>query len=188
MELTKESKSHPLATLFRVLAHFTRVADGEESDYTFITAQQTKAEEAIRNIFGSDRVCGVASYRDLHVVLREYSPFGEEKWKQANRVLEENKGVVFRTKIREWDKFFYIYEFAFPDKEGAAEQKILWSPDPKTEFKCSLVFWLAFVFLVFAYYRGGVVMLLFAAIPVYAVNMHLHEIIRYLRKFTGQSP
>ena len=40
MELTKESKSHPLSAFFRVLAHFTRVVGGLEPDYTFITAQQ----------------------------------------------------------------------------------------------------------------------------------------------------
>ena len=185
MELSKESKSHPLSALFRVLAHLTSLGEKEAPDYAFITAQQTKAEEAIRNIFGSDRVFGVANYRDLHLVLREGAPFDEEKWKQAGRVLEENKGVMFSTNIREWDKNFRIHEFVFPDKEGAAEQRILWLPDSKTEFKCSLVFWLAFVFLAFAYYRGGVVMLLFAAIPVYAVNMHLHEIIRHCRRFTS---
>ena len=97
MELSKESKSHPLSAFFRVLAHFTRVVGGLEPDCSF-TAKKIKAEEALRRIFGSENVYALANYRDLHVILLDRWHFCTADWrpKQHDRDRLEEVGGTER--------------------------------------------------------------------------------------------
>lgn len=182
-EFLKISNSNPLGTFFHTLALATR--PGEEQDdgskYTLISTEQKVAEQEIRKIFDSQQVIARSNNQNLHVTLREAigdESSNEDRWEKLRRVLENQKGVAFKTKIRELDKFFNLYEFVFPCEASSAEQMILCLPDYETDITSSLLFLASCSALVFAYCLGGFSLLLAAVAIIYGIYSHLHDIIR----------
>lgn len=183
-EFLKKSSGNPLGTFFHTLALAIRTGEEEKEDNSersLMSSEQIKAEKEIRAIFSSNQVIAMHVNQNLHITLREEvnleKPFDEDCWKSLNSVLKINKGAAFKTKIRELDKFFYLYEFVFPAEDGTAEQMILYMPDHETEITCSLLFLVSCAVLLFAYCLGGFFLLLAAAIAIYSTYIHLHKIL-----------